>query len=120
MAKPPAVFTKFMEEFPEVGEAYNALGKAVREAGPLDEKTIALIKLAIAVGARLEGAVHSHARRAREAGWSREALRQTAMLSVTTIGFSSMMAALVWVEDVLGKEKGRRGRGRAAEGRRSR
>ncbi len=117
MAKPPAVFTRFMKEFPEVGDAYNALGQAVREAGPLDDRTIALVKLAIAVGARLEGAVHSHTRRAREAGWSREALRQAAMLSVTTIGFSSMMASLVWIDDVFAKGGKRSAKKRTRKGR---
>lgn len=97
----PAHYQAFGERYPEIAEAYSVLGKSLREAGPLDPKTVALLKLAIAVGGRLEGAVHSHARRALEAGCAPEEIRQTALLALTTIGFPSMMAALSWVEDVL-------------------
>ena len=47
-------------------QAVEALGEATRAAGPLDKKTCTLVKLAIAVGALREGAVHSHTRRALE------------------------------------------------------
>lgn len=48
--------------------AVDNLGKAVKEAGPIDEKTAHLIQLASAATVKSEGAVHSHARRALEAG----------------------------------------------------
>ena len=37
--------------------------KRVVPAGPLDQKTVRLVKLALAIGAKSEGAVHSHVRR---------------------------------------------------------
>ena len=64
----PKAYKRFMSNFPEVGQAYEALGQAVHGAGPLDEKTRALVKLAISIGARLEGGVHSHTRKALAAG----------------------------------------------------
>ena len=82
-------------------EAYEALGTALAEAGPLDAKTRALVKLALAAGAWREGAVHSHTRRAREAGCTPDEIRHVILLGTTTLGFPSMMAALTWVEDVL-------------------
>jgi AhpD family alkylhydroperoxidase len=48
------------------------MGDAVHRSGPLDEKTRALIKLAISTGARLEGAVHSHTRKAVQTGATKE------------------------------------------------
>ena len=57
-SKPPKHFLQFAQDYPEVMAAYQALGSAAHDAGPLDVKTRALIKLAIAAGARLEGAVH--------------------------------------------------------------
>ncbi|MGA7836988.1 MAG: carboxymuconolactone decarboxylase family protein, partial [Ignavibacteriaceae bacterium] len=74
------------------------------KAGPLDDKTRALIKLAISSGARLEGAVHSHARKALRAGVTKEEMRHAVMLALPTIGLPSMMAALSWVDDILDKE----------------
>ncbi|MCL6493209.1 MAG: carboxymuconolactone decarboxylase family protein [Ignavibacterium sp.] len=104
MAELPKRFEKFQNEFPEVSNAYELLGKAVHNAGPLDEKTRSLIKLAISTGARLEGAVHSHTRKALEAGCSKEEIKQTIILALPTIGLPSTMAAMSWVEDILEKK----------------
>jgi len=91
-----------MKDFSEVGNAYEALGNAVHNAGPLDDKTRALIKLAISTGAKMEGAVHSHVRKALKAGVSKEEIRHAVLLSLPTIGLPSMMAALSWADDILG------------------
>jgi 4-carboxymuconolactone decarboxylase len=53
---------------------------------------------------RSEGAVHSHARRAIEAGAKSEEIYQTDILLTSTIGFPTVSAALSWVEDII-KEK---------------
>jgi alkylhydroperoxidase/carboxymuconolactone decarboxylase family protein YurZ len=66
-----------------------------------DATTDRLAKLAIAVGSGLEGAVHSHTRRGLAAGLSAEQLRHVAILSITTIGWPSAMAALSWIDDVI-------------------
>src|SRR5262245_1743713 len=87
----------------EVIAAYEGLGRACRTAGPLDGRTAALVKLGIAVGSRLEGAVHSHVRRSLAAGWALDACPHGGLLATTTIGFPAMMAALSWVEDVAGE-----------------
>jgi alkylhydroperoxidase/carboxymuconolactone decarboxylase family protein YurZ len=100
----PKRYLKFMETYPEIGKAYEELGNAVHSAGPIDNKTRALIKLSISIGARMEGAVHSHARKALKAGCTHEELRQTALLSLPSLGFPSMMAALSWIDGVLESE----------------
>lgn len=101
MEKIPKKFRNFMEKFPDVAKAYEQMGDAVHAAGPLDKKTRALIKLAISTGARLEGAVHSHARKAINAGCTADEMRHVALLSLPTIGLPSMMAALSWIEDIV-------------------
>lgn len=101
MAAVPKRFKKFTQDYPQVAKAYEELGDAVHSAGPLDEKTRALIKLAISTGARLEGAVHSHARKALKAGCTPEEMRQVALLSLPTIGLPSMMAALSWIDEII-------------------
>ena len=101
----PKRFKKFMEKYPEVAKGYNQLGDAVHKAGPLDEKTRALVKLGISTGARLEGAVHSHTRKALAAGVTPEEMKHAVILALPTIGLPSMMAALSWIDDVLEKEK---------------
>lgn len=104
MSPIPKRFTKFTEEYPAVAKAYEELGDAVHAAGPLDAKTRALVKLGISTGARLEGAVHSHVRKALSAGVTPEEMRQAVLLSLPTIGLPSMMAALSWLDDVIDAE----------------
>ncbi|MBI1925944.1 carboxymuconolactone decarboxylase family protein [Candidatus Poribacteria bacterium] len=101
--KLPDFLEKVISEYPSVWKAYQDLGEACNNAGPLDEKTARLVKLALAVGAQSEGAVHSHARRALKQGITREELQQVALLAVTSIGWSASMAALSWIQDVTDK-----------------
>lgn len=101
MSKLPGRFLKFKDNYPNIFQAYESLGIAAAEAGPLNKKEISLVKLGIAAGAKMEGAVHSHTRRALEAGASPEEIRQVALLAVTTLGFPTMMAVLSWIDDTL-------------------
>lgn len=105
MSKPPKRFQQFIKNYPDVAQAYSSLGDAVHAAGPLDEKTRALIKLGISAGARLEGAFHSHVRKALTAGVTVDEIRHAVLLALPTIGLPSMMAALSWIDDVLNEEK---------------
>ena len=75
----------------------------------LDAKTRELVKLGMAIGARLEGAVHAHARRALEAGVTLAEIRHVVALAPPTVGFPTTVAAYTWVEEVLGKGTATRG-----------
>lgn len=76
----------------------------MHKSEPLNEKTRALIKLAISTGAGMEGAVHSQTRKALEAGCSKDEIKQTVMLALPTIGFPSKMEVMSWVEDIIVEE----------------
>ena len=99
----PPFLRGVIDEHPQVWEAYQALGQSVGEAGPLDERDQRLVKLALAIGAKSEGAVHSHTRRALAEDIPPHALYQVALLAITTIGWSSAMAGLSWMRDVVEK-----------------
>ncbi len=99
----PARAAKFAEEKPDIWKAYQDLGKACSEAGPLNGRERRLVKIALAVGGGSEGAVHSHARRAGEEGLSPEELRHVAALAITTLGFPRAIAALTWIDDIVSR-----------------
>jgi AhpD family alkylhydroperoxidase len=99
--KLPSAYRRFASDHPRIIQAYEALGEATISDGPLDRRTAELVKLGIAIGAGLEGAVHAHVRRARDAGASADEIRHAVRLALTTVGFPSMMAALSWANDVL-------------------
>lgn len=101
----PEWYDKIREEHREYLEAVEKLGETVRKTGPLDEKTSHLIQLAAATAIRSEGAVHSHARRAMNAGASAEEIRHTILLLTGTIGFPAVSAALSWVHNMVGEKK---------------
>ena len=97
----PSVVEEFAKEQPVVWDAYNQLGQAAAEAGPLDSKTQRLIKLAIAVGAGREGAVRAHARRGRHVGIAEQELEHVALLAITTAGWPAAFAARCWIRDSI-------------------
>lgn len=98
----PKAYQDFVDKYQSIWAAYDQLGAAVHQQGPLDEKSRELVKLGIAVGAGLEGAVHSHARKLLAAGASPDEIRHVVLLAIPTVGFPAMMAALTWIEDELG------------------
>ncbi|MBS1994172.1 MAG: carboxymuconolactone decarboxylase family protein [Cyanobacteria bacterium SZAS LIN-3] len=101
MNKLPSRFVNFQKSYPDLFAAYDELGKQASSAGPLDRKQMALVKLGVAAGAKMEGAVHSHCRRALEAGLTPDEIRHAILLTVTTLGFPSMMACLSWVDETI-------------------
>ena len=101
MAELPKRYQWFLDTYPDVAAAYEKMGSAVHTAGPLDAKTRALVKLSISVGARLEGGVHSHIRKALKEGVTVEEIRHAVLLALPTIGLPSTMAALSWIDDIV-------------------
>lgn len=90
-------------QYPSYLDAVEALGTAVRHAGPLKEKMVQLIQLGAAAAIRSEGAVHSHTRRALEAGATPEQIRHALISLTSTIGFPTVVAAISWADDVMGE-----------------
>lgn len=101
MAEYPRHYVKIRDLFPDVFEASAQLGDKARQAGPVDNKHAHLIQLAAAVALDSEGAVHSHTRRALQAGATREEVYHTVLLLVSTVGFPRTAAALSWVQDIF-------------------
>jgi len=97
----PNVYLRFREDYPGVATALDGLGEAADAAGPLDDRTVRLVKLGLAIGAAAEGAVRSNARKALAAGASPEELRQVAVLAFTTCGFPLGIAGMGWIDEVL-------------------
>jgi len=103
-SKFPHQYESIKKRYKDLFRAVGNLGKAVRKAGPIDEKTSHLIQLAAAAAIRSEGAVHSHARRALEAGATKEEVYHAVILLTSTIGFPTVSATLSWVDDIIGRE----------------
>ncbi len=119
----PRAYLQMAREHPGLVKAYEALGEACKGAGPLDARTVALVKLGVSLGAAMEGAAHSHARKALAAGCTREEVLHVAHLCAPTIGFPAMMRGRGWVMDVVdgaggGAKKSKKSAKRAGKARR--
>jgi alkylhydroperoxidase/carboxymuconolactone decarboxylase family protein YurZ len=84
----------------EVWKAFEQLGQQCHQAGPLDEKSRRLVKLALSIGAGLEGGTHSAVRNALNTGVTRDELNQVAILAVTTLGLPAAVRAFTWIADM--------------------
>jgi len=105
MATIPSGHYKLLKDrHPAFLDAVENLGKTVKDEGPLDEKAAQLIQLAAAAAIRSEGSVHSHTRRALNAGASADEIHHALILLTGTIGFPNVAAALSWADDVIGVE----------------
>jgi alkylhydroperoxidase/carboxymuconolactone decarboxylase family protein YurZ len=101
---PPPKAIDFQSRYPEIWQAFtNLAGKCHESGGPLDEKNRRLVKLALAIGTRHEGAVHSAVRHALQAGLSPGELFHVAILSITTIGWPAAQAAISWIHDIVSR-----------------
>src|SRR6266699_5018379 len=95
----PKAVNQFRKRHPEVWKAFNDLGERCHEAGPLDEKSRRLIKLALSIGGGLEGATHSAVRNARKAGITPGEIDHVAVLAISTLGLPAATRAMTWITD---------------------
>ena len=103
--RPPKRYQAFVRRYPELGQAWELIGKAGRQ-GPLDERTARLIKLAVSLGALREGAVHASVRKALAMGIPVSEIEQVVALCAGTLGLPATVAGWTWVQDLLdGKKK---------------
>ena len=102
MAKKIAKHYEMVKHYhPDYLDAVEKLGEVAKKAGPIDPKTAQLIQLAASVACKSEGAVHSHTKRALEAGATKEEIRHSILILTNTLGFPNVMAGLSWVNDIL-------------------
>ena len=99
----PQVFERFGSDYPAVMEAFRGLAERLHR-GRASVRERRLAKLGIAIGRESEGGVRSHARKALAEGIEREAIRQVALLAISTGGYPAAMAAFGWINEVLDQQ----------------
>jgi len=97
----PKTFVRFTDRFPDLASAHRQVGSALDDAGPLDEKSRALVKLGICAGAGLQSALKSHVRRGIENGLTREEIEHAVVLGMNSVGFPATVAAWQWAQQAL-------------------
>jgi 4-carboxymuconolactone decarboxylase len=101
MAKLPQLYENFQQEYTSVWQAYQNLGAAAAQTGPLEIKMRELIKLGMSAATGQESAVHSHTHRALENGATWQEVEHAIVIGIATIGFPRTMAALAWAKAAI-------------------
>lgn len=94
-------YSRLREVAPDAVAAYEALSTRAAGAGPLDEASRSLLKVALSVGRGSWRGVHAHVRKALEAGVGPAALRQVAVLAIPVLGLHASLDALRWIDEVI-------------------
>ena len=95
------IFSQFKEEYPEIHEKHEALGKEVHEkGGPLDEKSRWLVKIAISGACNHKRALETHIRKAKSAGVDEAEIRHALLLLIPTAGFPAFMKAYAVLKSI--------------------
>lgn len=100
LPKPPATHDAFVARYPRLREAWEQIHQAGEE-GPLDAKTIRLLRLATAIGAMREGAVHASTRKALAEGISVQEIEQVVAIAAGALSLPATVAVYSWVRDHL-------------------
>lgn len=95
----PKTYTSFIESYPELAAAHEAIANAADSAGPLDARSLSLVKLGICIGAGLETAFRSHVRRAHQNGLTWAELDQTVLQAMNTLGLPRTVMGWKWISE---------------------
>ncbi len=90
----PETLDRFKKQFSEVWEAYEDLRDSCDNHGPLDRRTVELIKIAVSSALNREGGVVAHVSQARKAGASPEEIHQAILITMALTGFPVTLASL--------------------------
>ena len=93
--------SEFIERYPKVWSAHETLGLECKQAGPLNEKQIQLIKIAVTGTLALETAFKTHVKKAVEAGASKDEIEHAIIQLLPILGMGRTMMAMKWYQESL-------------------
>ncbi len=97
----PELLDNFKKEFPDAWQAYEKLKDACDQGGPLDHKTVELLKIGISTAMKHEGGVIAHISQAQKAGATKEEIYQAILIATGLAGFPAVLAAFAGARDRL-------------------
>ena len=89
----PTVLNSFQEKFPDTWAAYEQLKNSCDRQGPLDTKTVELVKIGISTAQEHEGGLIAHISQARKAGANEDEIYHAILLATGLAGFPAVLAA---------------------------
>lgn len=97
----PETLDRFKAQFPKAWKAYEQLRDACDTEGPLDRKTVELIKIGISTALEHEGGLVAHISQARKAGANDKEIRHAILVATGIAGFPAVLAAEATAQQYL-------------------
>ncbi len=92
----------FVGKHKDIYEAYANYGKLIHEVGgPLDEKTRALIKVAVSATSGHSFALGTHIKKALKASCTPDEIEHVLLLTAPSVGFPNMMESLLVFREIM-------------------
>jgi 4-carboxymuconolactone decarboxylase len=101
----PSTLRDFIRKHPRVWEAHERLGVETAKAGPLDEKQVQLIKLAVTGSQMLETAFKTHVHKAVSAGATSAEVEHAIIQLLPIVGMGRTMMAIKWYKEAISKKR---------------
>ncbi len=102
----PKSLQVFIKTHPKVWEAHQMLGIACKDSGPLDNKTLELIKIGISGARENMTSFKTHVRQALREGARKDEVEHAILQLLPVTGINTMMMELLWAREVIADEKG--------------
>jgi 4-carboxymuconolactone decarboxylase len=89
----PETLDHFKGQYPKSWNAYEQLRNACDTEGPLDRKTVELIKIGVSTALEHEGGLVAHISQARKAGATDNEINHAILVAMGLVGFPAVLAA---------------------------
>jgi 4-carboxymuconolactone decarboxylase len=98
----PNLLNSFKEKYPETWSAYEQLKTQCDRQGPLDVKTVELVKISVSTALEHQGGLIAHISQARKAGANENEIYHAILLTTGLAGFPAVLAAFGTAMEYLG------------------
>lgn len=98
----PDLLNSFKEQFPDTWTTYEQLRNSCDRQGPLDAKTVELVKIGISTAQEHEGGLIAHISQAHKAGADKDEIYHAILLATGLAGFPVVLAAFGTAKEYLG------------------
>jgi len=101
----PLTLQQFIKKYPRLWAAHESLGMECAQAGPLSEKEIQLVKIAVTGSLTLETAFKTHVQKSVQAGASKREIEHTIIQLLPILGMGRTMMAMKWYHESLNRKR---------------
>jgi alkylhydroperoxidase/carboxymuconolactone decarboxylase family protein YurZ len=101
----PATLQEFIKRYPKVWSAHENLGLECKHAGPLSDKQLQLIKIAVTGTLALETPFRTHVKKATQAGASKHEIEHAILQLLPIVGMGRTMMVMKWYQESLHRKR---------------